>query len=231
MSKKNLALIAVIVGIFVVAFVSDKLVRKYVNLEGSGGSAVHDGEEGEHGTDSEEAHVDGDEHAMEEHMVLEEHVDGDEHMEDMHMLMEDEDEHDADADGDENEASVGGDEVHVSDHAPGDDVVRATRVVLAKDGYVVIHAVADGVPGAILGNSGMLSAGEHENVLVQLDSLLTAGTSLIAMLHSDNNGDAIFSPADDAPVLDEDGAVVLMKFSVDEEAPAAAAEPPAADEE
>ena len=53
MSKKNFTLIAILVGIVGVAVVSDILVRKYVDLEGSGGPSAHSIETG-HGAGGED---------------------------------------------------------------------------------------------------------------------------------------------------------------------------------
>lgn len=108
---------------------------------------------------------------------------------------------------------VGKDAIAVTDYSAGETVI-ATIVVLSKPGYVVVHMEADGAPGAVIGNSTLLPSGESNNVVVSLSRPSTGGEVLYAMLHTDN-GDGLYAfPGDDLPTKDEEGNVVLMKFTV-----------------
>lgn len=109
---------------------------------------------------------------------------------------------------------VGKDAIAVTDYSAGETVTVA-MVVLSKPGYVVVHADTDGAPGAVVGNSVYLPAGESSNVVVSLSRVSVGGEVLYAMLHTDD-GDRIYDfPGDDLPTKDEEGNVVLMKFTVE----------------
>lgn len=116
---------------------------------------------------------------------------------------------------------IGSNAIFVSDQKPGNSVTVGFADI-ADGGYVVIHEVTDGNPGAIIGNSAFLSSGELQNISVDLLSETEEGKELIAMLHNDN-GDGLFNAADDAPVRDENGNIVLMRFTVLENAEASGA--------
>lgn len=79
----------------------------------------------------------------------------------------------------ETKASIAVDEQKVEN---GNVVVA--RVFLDKPGYVVIHKVADGKPGAVIGNSGLLNK-ENSNGNVKISGYENEN-ELIAMLHYDD---------------------------------------------
>ena len=112
---------------------------------------------------------------------------------------------------------IGPDAVFVADQRPGNLIV-ANFVVFARNGYVVIHEVADGVPAAIVGSSAFLTAGNHQNIFIPLASTYDDGVSLIAMLHNDN-GDGSFNPKSDPPVRDDRGNIIQMNFPLRADAP------------
>ncbi|MDQ7814984.1 MAG: hypothetical protein RDU25_04245 [Patescibacteria group bacterium] len=105
--------------------------------------------------------------------------------------------------------------------APKDSLLAETQkagaeavvknVNLAKPGYVMIHEVADGKPGKIIGTGTLLNAGETKEVYVK--ATIVSGKEYFAMLHTDN-GDGFFNIAKDSPTTDADGNIVMMKFSV-----------------
>lgn len=107
---------------------------------------------------------------------------------------------------------IAGDAIYVPDQKPGDSV-NIGLVDIQDGGYVVIHEADNGVPGAIVGASVLLSSGEKQNVEVNVSRELDEGEEFIAMLHNDN-GDGTFNAADDAPVQDENGNVIFMRFMV-----------------
>lgn len=82
---------------------------------------------------------------------------------------------------------------------PG-STVTVSAVYLAEPGYVVIHESAEGAPGAILGASALLSAGENRNVVVVLSRAALEGEELNAMLHTDADGEGVFDASVDTPV-------------------------------
>ena len=54
-------------------------------------------------------------------------------------------------------------------------------------------------PGAVLGHSAFLEAGEHSNVEISLDSPISAGQTLIAMAHTDDGDQSYEFPDADGP--------------------------------
>lgn len=102
--------------------------------------------------------------------------------------------------------------VAVSDYTVGKTTTVAS-VVLEKPGYVMIHEDASGKPGAIIGTSAFLPAGESSEVVVNLKRASKDGEVLYAMLHMDD-GDGKFSATNDNPITDSKGNVVTMNFTV-----------------
>jgi hypothetical protein len=110
------------------------------------------------------------------------------------------------------------DTVYVADQKPGSSATVSLAGIIGG-GYVVIHEVTDGNPGAIIGNSSLLPTGESGNVVVNLSRETKEGEELIAMLHNDN-GDSVFNAVNDAPVQDKEGNIILMRFIIREGAEA-----------
>ena len=96
----------------------------------------------------------------------------------------------------------------VHDQKPG-SMALVNAVILGKPGYVVVHADADNKPGAIVGQSALLSAGGSANVNVPLT--LEQGKYYWAMLHTDN-GDNMYNATEDGPTMDAQGNMVMMRF-------------------
>lgn len=111
---------------------------------------------------------------------------------------------------------VGDNAIYVSDAMPAVSV-QVGFAVLAEGGYVVMHEDSEGKPGAIIGNSDVLSQGESQDFEVMLSRESVDGETLYAMLHSDN-GDGAFNPAEDKPIKDDQENVVLMRFQVSSDA-------------
>ena len=103
--------------------------------------------------------------------------------------------------------------VLVSDYTAGKTATVA-RVVLEKPGYVMIHEDASGKPGAIIGTSAFLPAGESSDVVVNLKRASNDGEVLYAMLHMDD-GDGKFNATVDVPLTDSSGNVVVMNYTVE----------------
>ena len=113
---------------------------------------------------------------------------------------------------------IGANAVYVPDQRPGDNITVGFADI-ADGGYVVIHEVIEGKLAGIVGSRTFLESGESQNISVTLSRESVEGEELIAMLHNDN-GDNIFNATDDAPVRDEAGNIVLMRFTVSENAEA-----------
>lgn len=104
--------------------------------------------------------------------------------------------------------------VMVEDQALGsDNTVTIASVTADTDGWMVIHAQADGQPGPILGTAPV-SAGENSDVVVEIDTSGVTET-LYAMLHVDAGTAGEFEfPGDDAPATDADGNIVTPPFTL-----------------
>ena len=82
------------------------------------------------------------------------------------------------------EAMMGSEAVKVGDQESDGASVMVDSVTAEADGWLVIHADADGAPGAVLGQTAV-PAGTTENVVVLLDAALEGDAGLWAMLHVD----------------------------------------------
>lgn len=102
--------------------------------------------------------------------------------------------------------------VAVSDYTVG-KTVSVAIVLLEKPGYVMIHEDDKGNPGKIIGTSRLLPAQESTNVVVTLTRASKDAEVLYAMLHLDD-GDGKFNATTDNPIVDSEGKVVLMNFTV-----------------
>ncbi len=103
--------------------------------------------------------------------------------------------------------------VVVSDYTVGKTVTVA-RVLLENPGYVIIHEDNQGNPGAIIGTSALLPAGESLDVVVNLIRASKDGEVLYAMLHTDD-GDGKFNATVDVPLTDSSGNPVTMNYTVE----------------
>ena len=103
--------------------------------------------------------------------------------------------------------------VTVSDQEIGNGAVTVAEVVSDGQGWIVIHAQADGKPGPILGYAPV-SDGVNRDVTVEIDTSKATET-LYAMLHTDAGamGTFEFPNGSDGPVK-VDGKVVTPAFKV-----------------
>jgi len=106
--------------------------------------------------------------------------------------------------------------IAVEEQKVENDNVVVTRLFLDKPGYIVIHKVVDGKPGAVIGNSGLLDGG-NSNINVKVSDYENEN-ELIAMLHYDDGDGNYEFPGDDTPTKVDDK-VVLQKFILLETAP------------
>ena len=100
----------------------------------------------------------------------------------------------------------------------GTSIVVAS-VTLPAQGFIAVHADADGAPGAVIGHSDLLPAGNSTDVKVTLDEAITESTTLWPMVHIDIDGDGVytFMPPDnaiDVPGITADGMVAVLAVEV-----------------
>ncbi|HEY4486269.1 MAG TPA: hypothetical protein VJB70_00860 [Candidatus Paceibacterota bacterium] len=106
--------------------------------------------------------------------------------------------------------------LYIAEQWPGKELV-ANIVNLESPGYVAIHELVDGKPGAIIGSSALIKDVEGKNVKVVLKRAVKDGEEFMAMLHNEKGGGG-FDPAVDLPVLGRDGSPIHMMFQVNAEA-------------
>ena len=99
---------------------------------------------------------------------------------------------------------VGKNAIYVAEQVPSKAISIAV-VRFEAPGFVVIHEDVAGVPGAILGRSSILAAGETESLaLIPLSRATKDGEMIHAMLHLDD-GDGVFDAGKDDPAEDRIG--------------------------
>jgi len=103
--------------------------------------------------------------------------------------------------------------VVVPEQRPGNTVV-GSMVYLAALGYLVIHEDKNGEPGAILGTSALLQAGENTNIPVTLSRASRDGETLHAMLHTDADANSSFDASIDIPVQSRLGGPIHGWFEI-----------------
>ena len=112
----------------------------------------------------------------------------------------------------------GSNAIYVTDQPPAPYIV-INEVLLSKKGYVVIYEDNQGKLGNIIGNTKIMAEGRSKNVIAGLIRPTIESEALFAIL-SEDSGDGIFSPGIDIPIKDEEGNVVSVRFSIDQNAPA-----------
>ena len=100
----------------------------------------------------------------------------------------------------------------------GTSIVVAA-VTLPADGFIAVHADNNGSPGAVIGHSDLLSAGDSTDVTVTLDEPITESTTLWPMAHIDidRDGQYTFEPPDnaiDVPGTTADGSIAVVAGAV-----------------
>lgn len=103
--------------------------------------------------------------------------------------------------------------VVVMEQKPGTSVT-ASLIVLKSPGFLVIHEDNSGAPGAILGASAFLQAGESKNMDVTLSRATRDGERLHAMLHADADASGTFSASSDTPVQSTLGGPISGWFEI-----------------
>lgn len=97
----------------------------------------------------------------------------------------------------------------MSPQRPGNSVI-IDEVGLQNPGYVVIHEDNNGEPGKVLGRSGLLSAGDKQDLVIRVG--LAPNKSYVAVLH-DDDGNKTFDVLKDLPIMSAQAAPVMVQFS------------------
>ena len=105
--------------------------------------------------------------------------------------------------------------IHAANQTSNGKTVMVPEIYLKDKGYLTIHADANGAPGPVLGVTGILSAGEHEDVKVKLDKPLSETADVWPMIHvEDNNNTTYDFPNGDQPAKVDDK-VIVVKINVE----------------
>ncbi len=109
--------------------------------------------------------------------------------------------------------------VTFEDQASDGTSVVVTSVTLPAAGFVAVHADNNGSPGAVIGNSDLLPAGESTDVTVMLDEALAESAMVWPMIHidMDRDGEYTFVPPDNAPDVPgttADGMIAVLPVEV-----------------
>lgn len=107
--------------------------------------------------------------------------------------------------------------VVVMEQRPGNSI--RGMVHLAAPGYLVIHEDDNGEPGAIIGSSALLPAGDSDGIIVPLARATRNGDILHAMLHFEKGENAKFTAAEDTPVPSTLGGPISGWFHIADDAP------------
>lgn len=109
-------------------------------------------------------------------------------------------------------------ELTAEDQSGDGTTVVVTSVTLPANGFLVIHADAEGGPGPVIGHTALLEAGTSSDVEVPLDEALTTDATVWPMAHIDTNGNEQydFNPpesTEDGPATFENGDVAVVSIS------------------
>ena len=128
--------------------------------------------------------------------------------------IDEEAEADLEEDEEMEEESVNANAVVVEDQVlSSDNTVTVSSVTADTNGWLVIHAQAEGNPGPVIGTAPV-SAGVNNAVVVEIDPA-SATETLYAMLHVDAGIEGEYEfPGDDGPATDADGNVVTPPFTI-----------------
>lgn len=113
---------------------------------------------------------------------------------------------------------VGTDAMYIADQPPT-SVLNASFVSPSRNAFVIAFAYVDGQRGNRLGESDLITAGPHYDVLVPLSRRVDDGEIVSAVLYEDN-GNGTFDE-NDVPLLDAGGSGVYATFFISEAAASA----------
>lgn len=111
---------------------------------------------------------------------------------------------------------IGLNAIYVADQIPGQSIAIDV-VALGEAGFVVIHEAEGEKPKAIIGASRLLPYGDTATLPIVLSRQVLHGETFFAMLHRDN-GDELFDPTQDTPIVSGNGEPFMMQFMIDEKA-------------
>ena len=101
-----------------------------------------------------------------------------------------------------------------------DGAIVFPAVKIDKDGYVVIHAVENGQPvlPTSIGHTAV-TAGDSQDVVVEVEGGAMEGTEYVAMIHYETNGNGTYDFGEgmtdvDTPGMRPDNTPYALPFSV-----------------
>ena len=126
---------------------------------------------------------------------------------------------DATEEPDSSQPVTGPAELTASDQEGDGTTVTVDSVTLPTDGFIAVHADADGNPGPVIGHSDLLDEGTSTDVVITLDTPLEATASVWPMAHVDANGNGVyeFTPPDeviDIPATFASGDTAVVSVTV-----------------
>lgn len=101
-------------------------------------------------------------------------------------------------------------QIRMSDQTAESLTATIDFVSMSKPGFIVIHEDTNGTAGEIIGASELVDNGESRNIGIYVR--MVAGAGYYAMLHADD-GDGLFNPETDGPVLDKNNEPVMTRFN------------------
>lgn len=113
--------------------------------------------------------------------------------------------------------------INASDQSGDGSTVVVESLTLPAAGFIAVHADDGGAPGAVIGNTEILPAGESTDVEVPISEALSGTVTVWPMAHIDTNANEAYDFAppdvtDDGPALVEEGgdvAVLSLEYTAE----------------
>lgn len=113
--------------------------------------------------------------------------------------------------------------ISAEDQSGDGSTVVVESLTLPTPGFIAVHADDNGAPGAVIGNTEILPAGESTDVEVPISEPISGTATVWPMAHVDTNGNEAYDFAppdvtDDGPALLEEGgdvAVVSLEYTAE----------------
>jgi hypothetical protein len=100
-------------------------------------------------------------------------------------------------------------------HGDGRTVQIEDVVLTGTSGWVAVHEQAAGGMGGLIGESTLISPGPHMGISVELMHPLTASTTVIAVLHREDNNNTTFDFPNGDAVVQVGGQDVEVPIKID----------------
>lgn len=109
--------------------------------------------------------------------------------------------------------------IEARDQQPIDARIVIDAVSLRATGYLAVYEDAGGAPGRVVGSTGLLSPGRHEDVAVTLRESSTRSTAAWLMLHREDDDvvqdvDPTFDVPGGDPPIEADNGVAVVRIAL-----------------